>query len=84
MLLYTFVLATVLSLIYYYLKHKRSNDLADKFPGPPVLPIIGNLFNFTATSVEGIRFYKDGTVLNARCLLSIDSNFKFYSQRHEY
>lgn len=53
MLVATFILASLVALVYIYLKTKRASDLADKFPGPPALPILGNIFNFSASSTEG-------------------------------
>lgn len=47
------IFIVVLSFVYAYVKNKRKFELIDKFPGPPVLPIVGNAFNYTAKSPEG-------------------------------
>jgi hypothetical protein len=38
----------VWSLRFYFLK-KRANDLINKIPGPPTLPIIGNILMFNVS-----------------------------------
>lgn len=47
------IIGVVLSLAVFYLKHKRTFDLIERFPGPPAIPLLGNVFNFAATSSKG-------------------------------
>lgn len=36
--------------------YRRKIELADKFPGPPALPVVGNALSYAGTTPEGIYF----------------------------
>lgn len=54
MIVFTTILVSILSAIYFYFKTKRKVDLAEQFPGPPAHPIFGNMLNFTFADLLGL------------------------------
>lgn len=56
MIVFTTIVLSILSVIYFYLKTKRRVDLAERFPGPPTHYIFENLFNFNFTDLKGLSF----------------------------
>ncbi|XP_011504736.1 PREDICTED: cytochrome P450 4C1-like [Ceratosolen solmsi marchali] len=53
MLIYILFLFFILWSIRFYFRNKRAKDLINKIPGPPTLPIIGNLLMFNV-SIENL------------------------------
>lgn len=55
MFILTFLLASIMYLVYYNVKNKRTHSLVEKFPGPKPLPFLGNLFNFSVSDYRGAK-----------------------------
>ncbi|KAJ6637667.1 Cytochrome P450 4d2 [Pseudolycoriella hygida] len=48
------IFLVLFSFVYDYVRNKRKFDLVDEFPGPRLMPFIGNAYNYAAKSSEDV------------------------------